>query len=507
MDMKKILQALDGAAAKPVEGANDMKKFVSIIQEGANPHKVSLPVQMAMQHYQAPVVQKPAREPVIGKFFKQVEDEIVQEKAERRQLINQYASVIAERVMMKEGVDLSESTSIGSTLKAIINDIGEPITSVYDTMKAMAKKYVHDHGELKGFAIVGAGVGGRWIHSHYINRLQNELYDLCKYNPRQTASLQQFLRGVEVKGQIELKRSFSSISSELPEILAEIGDALKVPQLSKNAMRWAQNRNNYQAYLDRLEMGNDEPQAKAPKSNPIGQQNSQAETLINHILNNIPKHLAGDIRNKVARSANKLQTLQQELAQHGIQLNEAKLAELSSEKLAQYKKAAGAQASAADKAGDYEKGNKRFKGIVKATIKQGDNDAKKNEDFNPNMGPNPGFAPGPGGPGLQSNVAEDNQPDVVALDIPLLIRLFEYAREDAKTDMDLHDVAERLIAMSETGQALSMADYDKIVGAEQSVDEGRTIKPKKKTNPCWDGYQQLGMKAKGGKQVPNCVKK
>ena len=25
-------------------------------------------------------------------------------------------------------------------------------------------------------------------------------------------------------------------------------------------------------------------------------------------------------------------------------------------------------------------------------------------------------------------------------------------------------------------------------------------------DPCWDGYKQLGMKKKGGKQVPNCVK-
>jgi translation initiation factor 2 alpha subunit (eIF-2alpha) len=53
------------------------------------------------------------------------------------------------------------------------------------------------------------------------------------------------------------------------------------------------------------------------------------------------------------------------------------LNELSTEKLAQYKKAAGADASTADKRGDIERGNKRFKGIVKATIKQGNNDAKK----------------------------------------------------------------------------------------------------------------------------------
>ena len=26
-----------------------------------------------------------------------------------------------------------------------------------------------------------------------------------------------------------------------------------------------------------------------------------------------------------------------------------------------------------------------------------------------------------------------------------------------------------------------------------------------KTKPCWDGYEQIGMKDKNGKQVPNCV--
>jgi hypothetical protein len=55
------------------------------------------------------------------------------------------------------------------------------------------------------------------------------------------------------------------------------------------------------------------------------------------------------------------------------------LSELSSDLLGRYKKAASDQATAADKAGDYDKGHKRFKGIVKATNKQFDNDAKKNK--------------------------------------------------------------------------------------------------------------------------------
>ena len=57
-----------------------------------------------------------------------------------------------------------------------------------------------------------------------------------------------------------------------------------------------------------------------------------------------------------------------------------------------------------------------------------------------------------------------NPTDTVTVDIPLLIRLLEYAREDAKTDMDLHSVAEKLIAFSKEHDTLTMAQYDAIVG-------------------------------------------
>jgi len=56
-----------------------------------------------------------------------------------------------------------------------------------------------------------------------------------------------------------------------------------------------------------------------------------------------------------------------------------RLNELTTDKLAKYKTAAAADASAADKEGDYKRGDKRFSGIIKATKKQFDNDAKKNK--------------------------------------------------------------------------------------------------------------------------------
>jgi len=122
MDMKRILQAMDGVATKPVVGANDMAKFLSIVdknasiqllQEGSNPHKVSLPVQMAMQHYQKaeePVLQQNVERTGIRKFFTQVEEEVAEERTSKQQLLRQYSQQIAERVLMKESYDTSDLT-------------------------------------------------------------------------------------------------------------------------------------------------------------------------------------------------------------------------------------------------------------------------------------------------------------------------------------------------------------------------------------------------------------
>jgi hypothetical protein len=60
-----------------------------------------------------------------------------------------------------------------------------------------------------------------------------------------------------------------------------------------------------------------------------------------------------------------------------------------------------------------------------------------------------------------------NPKDIITVDVPLFIRLLEYAREDAKTDMDLHDVAENIISLSMSGKTLTMNDYNAIIGSTQ----------------------------------------
>lgn len=65
---------------------------------------------------------------------------------------------------------------------------------------------------------------------------------------------------------------------------------------------------------------------------------------------------------------------------------------------------------------------------------------------------------------------EEDVVDTVTLDIPLFIRLLEYSKEDAQTDMDLHDVAEKAIALNKSKEILSMEDYNTIIGDSNNED-------------------------------------
>jgi hypothetical protein len=69
-----------------------------------------------------------------------------------------------------------------------------------------------------------------------------------------------------------------------------------------------------------------------------------------------------------------------------------------------------------------------------------------------------------------------NPKDIITVDVPLFIRLLEYAREDAKTDMDLHNVADNIIDLSEEGEVLTMDNYNAIVGtSEEEIAERKML--------------------------------
>jgi len=95
---------------------------------------------------------------------------------------------------------------------------------------------------------------------------------------------------------------------------------------------------------------------------------------------------------------------------------------------------------------------------------------------------------------------EADKKDTIILDIPLLIRVLELAREDIKTDMDLHRVVERLIDIRTKGM-LTMDDYNFIAGLKEEfqIDEMKktpdnmdadSIGVAREDSVCWTGYKR-----------------
>ena len=69
------------------------------------------------------------------------------------------------------------------------------------------------------------------------------------------------------------------------------------------------------------------------------------------------------------------------------------------------------------------------------------------------------------------NEQEEDKIDIITMDVPLFIRILEYSREDAQTDMDLHDLAEKAIAATKQQGILSMDDYDMLIGELDQLNE------------------------------------
>ena len=66
---------------------------------------------------------------------------------------------------------------------------------------------------------------------------------------------------------------------------------------------------------------------------------------------------------------------------------------------------------------------------------------------------------------------EEDVVDTITMDVPLFLRILEYSREDAKKDVDLHDVTDKAISLGKERGILSMEDYEEIVGDTEKVEE------------------------------------
>ena len=56
----------------------------------------------------------------------------------------------------------------------------------------------------------------------------------------------------------------------------------------------------------------------------------------------------------------------------------------------------------------------------------------------------------------------ENDKDVIKVTVPLVIKLLEFAREEAESDLDLHFIAENLVELSKRDEVIDMKDYKRI---------------------------------------------
>ncbi len=82
----------------------------------------------------------------------------------------------------------------------------------------------------------------------------------------------------------------------------------------------------------------------------------------------------------------------------------------------------------------------------------------------------------------EEHLTEADKKDVISMDIPLLIRVLEYVREDIKSDENLHRVVERLIDIRDRG-TLTMDDYNFIANLKEDYAD--------ELNEKWEVKQQV----------------
>ncbi len=107
MDMKKILQAIDGASSKkPAGGSSEMKQFLQIV-EGKGPlNRLTAAESLAMQAAEqkktitTPVlnVKEDAKPSMIGKYFKTIQEELLEAETRHKERARQLAERVVERV-------------------------------------------------------------------------------------------------------------------------------------------------------------------------------------------------------------------------------------------------------------------------------------------------------------------------------------------------------------------------------------------------------------------------
>lgn len=66
-------------------------------------------------------------------------------------------------------------------------------------------------------------------------------------------------------------------------------------------------------------------------------------------------------------------------------------------------------------------------------------------------------------PYSENNSNSNSAHSYIRVDAPLMLRLLEYAKEDASNDLNLHHLTTNMVEMSQNGRVLTAYDYENII--------------------------------------------
>jgi len=231
---------------------------------------------------------------------------------------------------------LAESASYESTIQVILTVLDSPINILYHNLDRALEEYYRNADpqalindpRADRWGLVKGTHTNRWVENFWSSELRSNLHDLVKYRPKQTPELKRYLSVLD--GQASRERDkFKTIEKQIPGILERLGKSLKNPRLQELSRNWQRLSAELEKkrekirdrYISDFQDQTSTSSTSQSSSNQLGgQQAQQAEQIVNAILSDIPKREAGEIRQAIARSSNKLQALQQELTKRNIKL-------------------------------------------------------------------------------------------------------------------------------------------------------------------------------------------
>lgn len=222
---------------------------------------------------------------------------------------------------------LAEDISQPAAIKNITDILSTELPELYRRLGKMAEQFEYNNGPIgeitatynnpKKFAFIIGSQKAQWYKSVFDTQLKSSLYALTNTLPKSLrAELNKYTDEAMSNGK------FSHIENSLIPLIKRIGQTIKSDQLIAGANAAKSAMDAFNATVESLwngeESGHTDEPVTQKQASGIGQQNAAADQLINGVLSDLDKRVAGEIRNAIAKSGNKLAALQSELKKRGL---------------------------------------------------------------------------------------------------------------------------------------------------------------------------------------------